>query len=63
MVDADWQRPEAVKCCIGFGNPTRVLCKNINCSVLLNNYSGPLFQSLFVVVGLLLFIGVFFFFV
>ena len=37
-----WQRPEAVRCCIGFGNPTRVLCKSINCSVLLNH------QGLFV---------------
>ena len=48
MVGADWQRPEAMRCCIGFGNSTRVLCKNINCSVLLNNHSDPLLQGLFV---------------
>ena len=46
IVCASWQRPEAVRCCIGFGNPTRVLCKSINCSVLLNH------QGLFVVVFL-----------
>jgi hypothetical protein len=56
MVGADWQRPEAVRCCVGLGNPTRVLCKSINCSVLPNHHSSPLLHGLFVVVGFCLFV-------
>jgi hypothetical protein len=55
MVATGWQRPDAVRC-IGFGDPTRILCKSINCLELLNHHSNPLHQGLFGGGGVLFFV-------